>query len=113
MRIFILACLLLINFFCFSQHIEWIKNIQYEEETVINSITADADLNIYVCGTFSPSYHSSGSTGFFLQKYDSTGVLLWEDTTVCYMDDDSIRSVATITSVHYYNNCIIIITHCL
>src|ERR1035437_4013007 len=73
----------------FPQQIEWIKQVDYLNpawggDSPVLNIETDSNGNVYVAGKIKTLYHN-GYTGnyfygFFLEKRDSDGNIIWRDT---------------------------------
>lgn len=67
-----------------GQNMAWFDTISYSSNNRPSSIINDLNGNIYVGGDYSPAYHdynANAQYGAFLSKYDSSGSLIWQDTT--------------------------------
>jgi hypothetical protein len=79
-RIFIFFFLL--PLFFKSQSVQWCDSISYGGLNTIAGIEKDSLGNVYVGGSFEPTYHGEGTSGTFMSKYDASGNLLWSDTSM-------------------------------
>src|ERR1035437_1427983 len=92
----LILCFLFSNHLIFSQQIEWIKQINYiwntlyADESPVLNIETDSAGNVYAAGKcripYFNGYASDYHRGFFLEKRDSNGNILWMDTVVQQAD---------------------------
>ena len=83
-RMLLFACLLLlVTNYCNAQTWQWTHPETGIEDEPGHDIATDSTGNVYVLGDYTDTLYlnnairETGSSGSFLAKYDSTGVLLW------------------------------------
>lgn len=90
----------LLTSYTFSQNTGWLRRAGGTNGDVGNSVTTDANENVYVTGYYkgtstfgTTTFTSAGSMDIFVAKYDSAGTLLWAKTAGGGGDDNG-RGVA-------------------
>lgn len=82
LKLLILSFTLIIHFTTLGQTYQWAQKTSYSDKTWGKNIGTDGSGNIYSLSKFDCYSHSSSPTGFMVNKYSSSGTLIWEQKII-------------------------------